>query len=163
MSAADHRPAPILRPACLADCDAVFAWVNDPETRAASCSQDPVPYEDHQLWFEVSLLSDRRSLFVAELAGEPCAFLRLDRPGPDADSAEVSINVAPESRGRGLGLALLHALEREAQRQGLRRLDAHIRPDNRVSRRAFERVGYRLEGTATVRGAEVERWSLSLV
>jgi RimJ/RimL family protein N-acetyltransferase len=55
----------------------------------------------------------------------------------------VSIAVAPEHRGRGLGTAILEALNAEAGRDGaIRRLRALVHPENPASLRAFTRAGY---------------------
>ena len=125
----------------------MFEWLNDPLTRAMSLSTKPVPYADHCAWFRAALADPGRHLFIAELAGQPFAFLRLDgrpdegtsREGP---SCTISINLAPRSRARGLGTACLQAMSGEAASLGFSQVDASIREDNAASLRAFAKVGY---------------------
>ena len=61
-------------------------------------------------------------------------------------SAYVVVGVLPEHQARGLGSALLAALERWAVSQGLKRLELTVRVDNDRARRLYERAGYRVEG-----------------
>ena len=50
-----------LRPARLDDSAVVFAWRNDPLTRAMSRALVPVTWDDHQRWFiDVIHLRSRR-------------------------------------------------------------------------------------------------------
>jgi N-acylneuraminate cytidylyltransferase len=66
--------------------------------------------------------------------------VRLDLAGSEAT---VSINVAPEWRGKGVGPAALRAVESEAfGRLGLVRLVARVKVENITSRAAFEQVGF---------------------
>jgi len=60
--------------------------------------------------------------------------------------AEVQVYVAAAGRGQGIGLALLHALSAESERQGIWTLQAGIFPENRGSVALHERAGYRLVG-----------------
>lgn len=60
--------------------------------------------------------------------------------------AEVSIYVAPEQAGRGVGRALLQALIDASERAGIWTLKAGIFPENRASIALHERCGFRLVG-----------------
>lgn len=67
---------------------------------------------------------------------------RLDRERPG--EWEVSITLAPESRGRGLARAVLTEGERVlAERQNVRAILASVHRDNAASAALFERAGYR--------------------
>lgn len=135
-----------LRPATPEDALALWQWRNDPEVRRASFAQEPVPLEEHRRWLAETLGRADRRLFVALLDGEAVATARLDLT---AEEAVVSLTVAPERRGLGLGPAVLDALAAEAfGRLGLRKLVARVKGDNLPSRRAFERAGFRGVGTA---------------
>lgn len=57
-----------------------------------------------------------------------------------------SIAVAAEARGRGIGEALLQAVERAAARRGCDRLRLEVRLDNAAAQRLYERHGYRRFG-----------------
>jgi spore coat polysaccharide biosynthesis predicted glycosyltransferase SpsG/RimJ/RimL family protein N-acetyltransferase len=135
------------RPATSADEDRLLEWRNDPDTRAASRSADPVDRPDHAGWLAAALADPRRVLLIVEAEGGPAGTLRFDL---DGDAAEISVTVAPERRGAGIAA--------QAVREGselvlaawprLARIDAVIRPGNRASITAFERAGFRQRGPA---------------
>jgi L-amino acid N-acyltransferase YncA len=60
--------------------------------------------------------------------------------------AEISIYVAPEHAGRGVGRALLNALIEASERAGFWTLDAGIFPENAASIALHESCGFRLRG-----------------
>ncbi len=60
--------------------------------------------------------------------------------------AEVSVYVARERRGRGIGKALLTRLVEEAERAGLWTLQAGIFPENTASIALHEACGFRIVG-----------------
>lgn len=119
-----------LRPASMADSDALFAWRNDPLTRANSKTTTPLDPRQHVSWLERVLADPTVSLYVAEERGRRLGVVRIDSDGA------VAITVAPEHRGKGLATEMLLALPTD------RDLRADIRTDNLPSRRAFEKAGF---------------------
>jgi L-amino acid N-acyltransferase YncA len=69
-----------------------------------------------------------------------------DRPAYSR-SAEVSVYVAEEFRGRGVGRLLLRALIDEGRRLGYHALLARISADNKVSIRLHASLGFSTAGT----------------
>ena len=63
-----------------------------------------------------------------------------------AGVAELSIYVAEEARGQGIGRALLEALVRAAEAAGFWTLQAVVFPENAASVALHERCGFRLVG-----------------
>jgi len=55
----------------------------------------------------------------------------------------VSINIAPEIRGQGLGTAVLKAALKHLAMQGVDTVCAEVREENVVSRKAFAAAGFR--------------------
>jgi RimJ/RimL family protein N-acetyltransferase len=143
----DHTPVR-LRPATDEDVDLVFAWANDPATRAASFRSGEIPYEEHVAWFEAQLARTDRNPRIAELGGAPVGFIRLDRSDAREGLCIISVNLAPTARGRGLGAQALAAATHEAARLGFDTIHALLRPENEASARAFQSAGYvELPGT----------------
>jgi L-amino acid N-acyltransferase YncA len=60
--------------------------------------------------------------------------------------AEVSVYIATEARGQGVGRQLLAALVAESEAQGLWTLQAGIFPENTASVRLHEALGFRQVG-----------------
>ena len=116
----------------------LLAWRNDPVTRAMSRAMDPVEPADHHRWFERALRDPDCTLLIGQDGAEKIGMVRLAR----GLETEVSINLNPAARGRGLArelLALALAEERGA-------VLAVIKPENLASLRLFEGAGFMLEG-----------------
>jgi N-acetylneuraminate synthase len=141
-----------LRAAVSSDAELVFGWANDPATRAASFARAEIPLADHLAWFGRELARRDHHLYMAEQRGEPVVFVRLDETPEQVGVCTISINVAPQARGRGLGAATLDAATTTAGTLGFASLRALIRPDNQPSRRAFVRAGYAYERDIEIDG-----------
>ena len=129
-----------LRPAAAEDCRQVWRWRNDEETRRASLDPAPIPFATHERWFAESLASATRKLYVVVAGGRGAGVVRLDL---DARRAAVSIHLAPQRRGQGLGPAALRALADLAfGTLGVSVLIASVKRDNRASLSAFARAGF---------------------
>ena len=63
-----------------------------------------------------------------------------------AGVAEVSVYVAADARGHGVGAALLSALVSSSEADGVWTLQAGIFPENEASVRLHERAGFRVVG-----------------
>ncbi len=74
------------------------------------------------------------------------ALLPVSRRAVYAGVAEVSLYVAEEARGRGVGTALLNALIWESERVGIWTLQAGIFPENAASLALHLRCGFRQVG-----------------
>ena len=133
----------ILRSATEADEPRLLEWRNESATRAASFTSGEISPQDHRLWFRRKLEDPGCRLLIAEESGRPVGQVRLDRVG--ADVAEISIGLAPESRGRGLGREALRLAAADAANElGARRLVAHVKPANGPSLTVFRAAGYRV-------------------
>lgn len=132
-----------LRPAQAADADLLLAWANDPATRAASFDRDLIARPDHLRWLAAVLGDATRRLWIAEEVGAPIGQLRVDRL-PDGCGV-ISIGLAPDARGRGLGGTVLGMGVAAATRElGIRRARAVVMAANLPSRRLFEGAGFRV-------------------
>jgi RimJ/RimL family protein N-acetyltransferase len=129
-----------LRPAAQSDAALLRAWRNDPVTRAASRNTDAVGEAEHEVWLARTLADPGQRLLVAEADGRPAGQVRLER---GADSWEISVALAPERRGTGLGAALIQAGVEQLAAEGTEgQMEAWIRVGNEPSMRAFERAGF---------------------
>jgi len=137
-----------LRKATLDDCRTLFTWRNDPVTVAMSLVSEPVPWEGHVAWFEGSLQNPKRHLLVAELDEQAVGTIRFDDVD---DTAEISITVSPDQRGKGMGTSLLEAADSWASEElGLDRIIARIKENNPASIAIFKKSGYEITETGEV-------------
>lgn len=127
----------------------VLAWRNDPETLKASLTFTQPKSLDvfYPLFLErYFTLVDLPSLF-ALWQGQRIAALRFDPADDPIDlnrkAAEISINVASQFRGKGLGTAILQQAASLAKNQGYDSLLARIKSHNNSSIHAFENAGFR--------------------
>ncbi|ASU40580.1 UDP-2,4-diacetamido-2,4,6-trideoxy-beta-L-altropyranose hydrolase [Herbaspirillum sp. meg3] len=134
-------PPVSLRPAIGDDCERLFAWRNDPAVRRSSFNQDPLEWESHARWFEATLRRPDRILLVAEMEGDGGGVLRYDL---DGYSATVSVYLAPDSMGKGLGAHLLATGSSwmEQHHPQIVELIAAVMPDNKASISAFLKAGF---------------------
>ncbi|WP_448641023.1 GNAT family N-acetyltransferase [Geodermatophilus sp. URMC 63] len=129
-------------PARPADSGLLLSWRNDPVTRARSITTAPVRPSDHAAWFSAVLADPDRHLLLVGSGGQRVGTVRFDRV--DAGTWEVSLTLAPESRGRGLSGTVLACGEEHllAHGGGGARLAARVRQDNAASLALFRRAGY---------------------
>ena len=144
-----------LRPAGEEDSERVMAWRNDPDAVRFSVTGRPVTSEEHRAWFaRLRSHGSRSHLWIAEERGAPVGQVRVD---VDGDVGTVSIAVAPDRRGQGLGTAMLRAVSGQAPGAlALTRLVALVRVDNPASLRAFEAAGFHRAGVARDAFLELE-------
>lgn len=111
-----------------------------------------------QAWDEGHLEAPR---LVAEEGGEVLGWAALSpvsRRAVYRGVADVSVYVAHEARGRGLGRMLLDQLVTEAERCGLWTLQAGIFPENLASLAVHRACGFRVVGRRERIGAMGDRW-----
>ena len=125
------------------DCEDLFVWRNDEFTRQMSLTTEPVDWRTHCDWFNLALADERRVVLICEegRAPEKLAVVRFDI---DKQTATVSINLAPEHRGRGKATGCLRSAIDFllANRPEVNRLVAEVKKDNLASARCFLNIGF---------------------
>lgn len=134
-----------IRKALPRDSEFLFNLRNEESVRAVSLNSDPIKWENHQQWFKKRLVNPNNIIFISELEGKPVAQTRYDVSG---DSAEASIAVVKDFRGRGLGSEIL---KRTAEKfweafPKVKAIHAFINLGNKASVRSFGKAGYQLAG-----------------
>jgi UDP-2,4-diacetamido-2,4,6-trideoxy-beta-L-altropyranose hydrolase len=130
-----------LRPATLADRDAILQWRNDESTRRYSTNPLPIDPATHGRWYARVLDDPDCAMFIGQQGDEAVGVLRYERTGTVAN---VSIFLVPGRAGRGLGRRLL-MLGREWVRTHwpeVRLLQAQIKLDNQASLQTFLGAGF---------------------
>lgn len=130
-----------LRPAVIADCEAIYLWRNAPEVRVHFFDPEPILWEDHQHWFSRVLENPDRILLIGEVNGQPVGVVRYDL---NESEATVSVYLVPDQLGQGYGVQLLRAADQWLlkTRPDIRCVKAEILPGNKASKQAFVAAGY---------------------
>lgn len=139
----------MIRPARNADAPAIAAIWN-PIIRDTVVTFTPVEKSEADI---ITLLATRAGeghpFLVAEADGDVLGFATYSqfRSGPGyARTMEHSVNLSRRARGRGLGRALMEALEREARAKGIHVLIGAISATNTDSLRFHEKAGFAQSG-----------------
>lgn len=138
------------------DANLIMQWRNDPETLRMSMHTQPKIWDSfyHEFLQRYFNLPDLPSLFIL-YEGERAAFVNFETvEHPEhlinRRCAEVSINVCPAFRGKGLGTTALKILKEWAQQQGYDDLFAKIKIENISSQKAFLAAGFERLSEQTV-------------
>ena len=135
-------------------------------TRQSTADTEEVSVESKKDWLR-NHTSDQRPILVHEIAGEIAAWVSFEsfygRPAYD-HTAEISIYVASESRGKGLGRQLLQEAIDMTPSLGIKTLIGYIFSHNEPSLRLFRSFGFeewgKLPNIADMDGKE---YSVSIV
>lgn len=129
------------------DAKLVMDWRNDPVTLAMSYHQAPKVWDSFWPEYRDVYFATAPVPAFARMDGRAIAFLRFvphDDPGGKGRACvEISINLAPAERGRGLGTIILNAASDYLAGLGIGAIYAEVRIGNPASQRAFEAAGYR--------------------
>ena len=147
------------------DCRSVWEWADAPEVRAASFHSDPIPWEEHRRWFFERLNDPQTILWIAHEAASPGGgkgqAIGIVRFALDQDEAVISVAIAPERRGLGLGpTAVVRASRQLFRETSTALIHAYIKPDNAPSLAAFFNAGYHRREPVEVYGCPAEHYVL---
>jgi len=112
-------------------------------TTEASFDIEPKTDAEQRVWFDSH--DHKHSILVAELDGIVVGWASLSEWSDRcayADTAEISLYVKEEFRGKGIGKRLLEEIVREGERAGLHTVVARITEGNRESVHLHESVGF---------------------
>jgi phosphinothricin acetyltransferase len=138
-----------LRPATIEDLPGILAIYNESVLNGtATFDTEPRSPEKQAEWF--ARHKANHPVLVAEELGEILGWASLS-PWSDRcaynTTVEVSVYLAPEQRGKGLGFRLLHAVTEAGKAAGNHTILSRITSDNAASLRIHEKCGYRTVGT----------------
>jgi RimJ/RimL family protein N-acetyltransferase len=136
-----------LRKATAADCEVVWRLNNDPNARGQSLSTAEIPWPEHEQWFKKALVDPKLTMWMVEVDGSIGGIVRL----LERDRAIISVALAPEQRGKGLGS---QAIAKACAAHG-GPIEALVVIGNDASRRAFEKAGFRVSHDTAINGRAV--------
>ena len=130
-----------IRPAEAADMKQVYQWRNDPWIVERGSLNRTVTKEEHEAWFQESLKSDVRQLFIVEIDGVRAGQIRFDLQ--NEGRCRVSLYVMQDYTGQGFGVeALTLGCQAIAKVWSVSFVVAEILPTNTSSQVAFRKAGF---------------------
>lgn len=131
-----------VRQATMDDALDVLNWRNDAETRRNSFESGIVNKEAHIRWFQSAIENPSRMMLIGFTPGTKVGICRFDIESYDNNESEVSINIAPQMRAKGVGKKLLVAAIDAYREVYDARIFAEIKPQNTASIQLFKSVGF---------------------
>jgi spore coat polysaccharide biosynthesis predicted glycosyltransferase SpsG/ribosomal protein S18 acetylase RimI-like enzyme len=126
------------------DCYDLWVWRNHPEARKWSFEKKEIDYWHHVEWFRKKARSKGTKIYVAENEkSEKVGQVRFQR-GKEGRTY-VNINLNPDFFNQGLGNKILKKATHRFVRENpeVAELRAEILGENTVSKKAFQKAGYR--------------------
>jgi L-amino acid N-acyltransferase YncA len=153
---------PTIRPSRAADIPAIAAIYAHHVLHGTGTFETTPPSEDEMAARRADVLAKGLPYLVAEQDGQVLgyAYCQWFKPRPAYRfSAEDSIYLHPDARGRGLGKLLLAALSEQAERAGIRKLIAVIGDSaNEGSIGVHRAAGFSQVGVFKSCGWKFDRW-----
>jgi ribosomal protein S18 acetylase RimI-like enzyme len=85
---------------------------------------------------------------VAFVGGDAVGQASGDISESDSEVEVISVWVDPDMRGRGVGERLIRCVTEWAARNGRGTVVLHVKRENEHARRLYERLGFRIDGSA---------------
>ena len=131
----------VVRLATQEDSQDMLFWRNDPYTCAMCGTREIVSATRHQEWFSFALRDPLARIFIGEFNGKKLGVCRFNFD-PERNLAEVSINMNPLMRGKGLSKEFLRLSVIQYYIEKPIRLIAQIRRENNASIKLFASGGF---------------------
>jgi phosphinothricin acetyltransferase len=135
---------PTIRRAEPRDLESITAIYNDAVLKTvATFDTEPKTADELATWFEKH--GARHPILVAESGGTIAGWISLSEWSDRlaySDTAEVSLYIAEEQRGKGIGKKLLAAALNEGREAGLHTIVSRIAGGNETSVRLHESFGF---------------------
>ena len=121
----------------------IFNWRNDPLALKMTLRQDVISFEAHKQWFADILLDEKVVMLIGVCNEERIGVCRFSA-SDDRDYADVSININPAYRGKGLGTIFLEQAITVYSQTHTQKLFARIKNSNQASICIFERCDFNM-------------------
>jgi UDP-2,4-diacetamido-2,4,6-trideoxy-beta-L-altropyranose hydrolase len=141
------------------DCELIWQWSNENETRKASYSIEPISWDEHVGWFRKKLADPHHVFFIAlDGKDKPIGQIRYTI---DDKIAIVSLSIASDSRNQGYGSELLSiAANRLFQEKKVEEISAYIKSGNPVSLKTFQKAGFMPAEELSLWGVKSQKYIL---
>ncbi|WP_085902027.1 GNAT family N-acetyltransferase [Kiloniella majae] len=119
----------------------ILVWRNDPYVRSMSIDTGIIEPASHRHWYNKLLLDSNRLLLIYMLGSSKVGMIRFD--ADISQNWDISITVAPDFRGSGVGSKLLGlgiAFLKETRSVNL--INAQVKTGNEPSTKLFSKYGF---------------------
>jgi len=125
------------------DCEDILLWRNDPLVRKYFFDTRIIAMDEHRKWFCERLRDPGTRMYIGTSGKDRIGAIRFETKD---DYVDVSVYLRPEFTGKGMGAELVRIGTEQASRElgEMRPIMARIKRENIVSRKAFEKAGYKL-------------------
>jgi UDP-2,4-diacetamido-2,4,6-trideoxy-beta-L-altropyranose hydrolase len=132
-----------LRKVTNGDCRDLWLWRNTHQARSGSFQSNPIPYSDHERWFERKTKDPNALLLAVQAGEEKVGHVRYDI---DGEKAVISILLNPQFYGMGFGTRSIRMADQNFlnRKDAPRAIYAEIQNHNNASIKAFKAAGYKL-------------------
>jgi L-amino acid N-acyltransferase len=116
-------------------------------TTTATFDTEPISLDEQRIWFAEH--DDKFPIFIALKSGKVVGWASLSKwSGRCAysDTAEISVYIKEEHRGKGIGTKLVNRLLDEAKKAGVHTVLARIAEGSEASIRLHENAGFEYVG-----------------
>ena len=143
-----------LRSAKWQDCEQLWQWANEAETRQYSFQPAAISWESHVDWFQARLRDANCYFWIAlDKQDQPIGQVRFD--ALSIDETQISLSIDRTHRHQGFGKTILNvAIHKIFRETAFRSISAWIKPDNRASISVFESVQF-IKIESEYRGGEI--------
>ena len=128
------------------DKDDIFKWRNDKISRSMFFESSVVSRESHDKWFFKSINDKSKKIYIGEHKKKKIGICRFEKRKYSSTS-EISINMNPIFRGKGLASRFLKLSIDCYSKQNNINLIAKIKKKNLKSQKLFKNVGFFLSKT----------------
>lgn len=134
----------IVRNPRASDIEEIFKWRNDLDTIKYSKTRRGVQQIEHSNWFYEITSSPNTIIKVAEIDKVPVGVIIFSKIN-DPNNIEISINISPESRKKGVGSNLILLGEMELLKTvNKARIVAVVDSRNKKSLKVFQKNNYKI-------------------
>ncbi len=131
----------------------LFYFINHPKIRSYSYITKKIIYKEHVDWFEKKLRSRNSIIIIAESENNGTFIGQVRYDKISSDIAEVSVYLNPNFFSKGFGTKLLkYTSVLGFELLDVSELTAYIKKTNKISIKAFEKVGYEYIKSTKIKG-----------
>lgn len=120
----------------------LFSWRNDKLSREMFCNSSLITIKEHSTWFEEARKSKNKHIFIGlDSENNKVGVCRFD-VDDKMHNAEVSLNLNPHFRGKGLSRELLEMSLIKFRENFNNEIIANVKPSNIPSLKVFENCNF---------------------